>query len=196
MVQNIFILFAPGLGGNHLANILSLDKNFTNRASIQSYQSAVDNAHTDIQNINYNSIKKNLPALVGKSNVLCGHWLEYEQLKEHNLLQHFPNRTFCTIQFPSHDSKLCSRFLNLSANQGIMPWVYNELGLLYKREYITKLIDEKDAPFMYVWPEMLINENIQVLINDLNNQGLNVEIDIVQAQQYHTMWLNKVFTSN
>ena len=81
MTKNIFVLFAPGLGGNHLSNIFSLDSRYRRRVTDQMYDDQKKTAHTEIQNISLSSIEKNLDELVDQNNVLCGHWLEYVHLK-------------------------------------------------------------------------------------------------------------------
>lgn len=73
MTKNIFVLFAPGLGGNHLSNIFSLDSRYRRRVTDQMYDDQKKTAHTEIQNISLSSIEKNLDELVDQNNVLCGH---------------------------------------------------------------------------------------------------------------------------
>jgi hypothetical protein len=68
--MNIFILFAPGLGGNHLANILSLDSRFQSRANDKVYAGTTDTAHTKLQNLQIQSIEKHLDQLVNQNNEL------------------------------------------------------------------------------------------------------------------------------
>jgi hypothetical protein len=191
MTKNIFVLFAPGLGGNHLSNIFSLDSSYRPRITDRVYDDQKKTAHIEIQNINLSSIEKNLDKLVDQNNVLCGHWSEYVCLKESNFIQHFPNRTFCVIQMPEVGSELCNRFFNW--NKNLPPWLFNEITLLYKKEHVTKLIGESDSPFVYIHPDLLCNRDIKVLINDVNNQGLEIQVDLAKAQEYHDKWITNNF---
>ncbi len=199
-MTNLFILFAPGLGGNHLANLFSLDSKFQTRFTEETYKDihnqVVTNdvfpVHISLQNISVNSIKKILPTLVNRNNVMCGHWLEYVWLKQSPLIKYFPNRTFCVIQMPDIDSSLAAkRFKNHCSDP--MPWIYYELELLYKVENIAKLIDEDDSDFYHVCPDLLTNRDIKLLFDDLKNQGLEFEIDMDVAQYYHTIWIEQNF---
>jgi hypothetical protein len=186
MTKNIFILFAPGLGGNHLANIFSLDSRYRPRATDQVYDGQEKTAHVEIQNLDVLSIQENLHKLVDQNNVLCGHWLEYVYFKKSKLIYNFPNRTFCVIQMPEVGSKLYNRFFDF--NHNIPPWLFNEVTLLYKKNYMNRLIDEPNSPFVYINPDLLCSRDIKVLINDVNNQGLEIQVDLAKAQEYHDKW--------
>jgi len=201
-INNLFILFAPGLGGNHLANLISLDSKFQTRFTERTYkymhhQVVTNNvfpAHVALQNVRTDSIEKMLPTLINKSNVLCGHWLEYVMLKQSKFIEHFPNRSFCVIQMPNVNSLAYKRFENHCVNP--MPWIYNELELLYKVENIAKLIDEVESKFYYIWPDMLTDKDIRLLFEDLKIQGMDLDIDMEMAQHYHTIWVEQNFKSN
>lgn len=182
------------MGGNHLANILSLDSRFRLRADDAVYDGIEQTAHVTLQNINQQSIEKHLAQLVNQNNVFCGHWLEYVQLKESKLIEHFPNRTFCVIQIPEFDEIFYHRFLELNPNTP--PWLLNEVALLYRKQHIEKLIDEQESPFVYIWPHMLSKLDITVLLDDINNQGLDIKVDIAQAQYWHNIWIAKNFKNN
>lgn len=189
--MNIFILFAPGLGGNHLANILSLDSRFRSRANDEVYASAAVTAHVKLQNINCQSIEKHLDQLVNQNNVFCGHWMEYVELKKSKLIEHFPNRIFCVIQMPKSNDRFYHRLL--SKNPDATPWLLHEVALLYRTKNIKKLIDEKESSFVDIHPHMLCNQDITVLLDDVKNQGFDIKVDIEKAQRWHNVWIDKNF---
>ena len=196
MSKNIFIIFAPGLGGNHLANIFSFDNNYRTRIENDTYEKNQKNAHVKLQNIDLKSMRENFDQLVGRNNVFCGHWSEYVYFKESDLNQHFQNRSFCVIQPPQKNSPFYHRLLHVTLpyhNKGTDPWLISEFIMLYKRENITKLINEVESHFVYIQPEMLIDKNIKELVNYVNNQGLNIHPDIEKAQACHNLWLSKNF---
>jgi hypothetical protein len=198
MFRNIFVIYAPGCGGNHLANMLSLDSRFQQRFSDNTYECQTQKiAHTKIKNFDSIDVRQNLEKYTTQNNIFCGHWLEYVQFKEANLAQHFENKTFCVIQVPEPNSEFHQRLLDFNANA--VPWLINEVILFYKKEHITKLIGDLDSRFVYIWPELLYNPDIKLLINDMNNQGLDISLDVNKAQKYHYMWVTKNFkdlTSN
>ena len=39
-IKNVFVLFAPGLGGNHLANLISTDSRFQSRTTLDNYKNS------------------------------------------------------------------------------------------------------------------------------------------------------------
>ena len=44
-VDNIFTVFAPGCGGNHIANLVSTDSRLISRFGIDDYKDTSDTAH-------------------------------------------------------------------------------------------------------------------------------------------------------
>ena len=144
-----------------------------------------------LQNINCQSIEKHLDQLVNQNNVLCGHWMEYVELKKSKLIEHFPNRTFCVIQMPTPDDK-CYRRL-LSKNPNATPWLLYEVELLYRTRNIKKLIDEEESSFVDIFTHMLCNQDITVLLDNIKHQGLDIKVDIEKAQRWHNVWIDKNF---
>lgn len=192
MNENIFIIYASGLGGNHLGNILSLDPKFNKRfEKLDNYIRPDGSVTAIIDNVRIPSMLKNLEFTKNKSNIFSCHWLEYQFFQKSSLLEHFPNRKFLVIQVPDLGSKSFSRFVKF--NGATESYLLQEVTALYKKENITRLINELDCHFVYVWPDMLIDPNIQVILDDIQKQGLTFNLDINQAQCYHNAWLNKNF---
>ena len=171
-----------------------MDSRYQSRANEEVYTSIEDTAHVGLQNLHFKSIEEHLDQLINQNNVFCGHWLEYVQLKESKLIDYFPNRTFCVIQMPTVGDKLYRRLL--SKNSGATPWLLHEVDLLYRKQHIEKLIDEQESSFVYVWTRLLANCNITVLLDDINNQGLDIKVDIEKAQHWHNLWIAKNFENN
>ena len=195
---NLFVIFAPGLGGNHLANVLSLSKQFHSRVNYDVYNSDSIKAHlpgVGVTNLQLPSIEKELSTLKNQSNVFCGHWLEYMQLKESSLIDCFPNRSFCIMQIPQRGSLLSNRFLKF--NSWGTPWLFTEVSALYNSmKNIKKLFDEPSSTFAHVLPDLLSDQNIELVLNDISRQGISLDIDINVAQDLHNKWMDKNFTIN
>ena len=49
--MNVFVLYSPGTGGNHLANLISTDPNLNTRWHKDDYNQMDDNAHTTNENL-------------------------------------------------------------------------------------------------------------------------------------------------
>ena len=74
--KTLFILFAPGLGGNHVANMLSTSDEFNTRFNDNDYDDNAINAHHLVAR-NLNNLMDNIGMLTSSNNVLCAHWANY-----------------------------------------------------------------------------------------------------------------------
>ena len=133
--MNVFVVFAPGLGGNHLANMIATDPIYHSRATVDQYKQAKKNAHHyKIKNL---SNIKDLDSL--DHNVLCGHFGEI-YWQDNSL---FKQKQVVIIQMPndrsSHAHKRHQRY-----NQTLNNYFLEEQRSLYTPEVIEKLIGIKD----------------------------------------------------
>jgi hypothetical protein len=193
--RNLFVIFAPGGGGNHLANMLSLSEPFTSRITQDSYDNLDGNAHTPtIQNMKLSCVRDNIDILKNQSNVFCGHWLEYQQLRNSELIDYFPNREFFVITVPnpaSTNTRALRRLLNYDKTLSVS-WILYELSLLYRVEHLRFLCNEPTAIWRWVWPDHLFDDSITALVENLKSQGLDLNLDIDQLQPLHTKWLQSI----
>jgi hypothetical protein len=193
--RNLFVIFAPGGGGHHLANMLSLSEPFTSRITEDSYNNLDGNAHTlTIQDMKPSRVRDNIDILKNQSNVFCGHWLSYHQLKNSEFIDYFPNREFFVISVPTPNStntRALKRLLNYDKTLGVS-WIFYELSLLYRVEHLQLLCNEPTATWRWVWPDHLFNDNITILVEDLKSQGLDLNLNIDQLQPLHTKWLQSI----
>lgn len=187
--QNLFVIFPPGLGGNHLANILSLDPTYTTRFNIDAYDHLANNAHVaEMTNIDCDYIKDNIDRLSNQNNVFAGHLIEYSRLKLSNLLRYFPYRSFCLIQFPPPDTPAYKRLVK---QNGVIPnWLYSEAGFMYTNTIFKNIFQEisLQSRFWHVYPEKLFAEDIRPLLQELHSFSIDQEL----AQQLHTKWINSI----
>lgn len=184
--RNIIILFAPGLGGNHLANIISTDPRFQPRASVMSYQdSTTANAHFyDIQNLD-------LSALIDidrdKSHVLCGHWGEYYWAKIHNHLTQLINRQLVIMRVPGVGSLAYDRMIKYT--NLISHYLIEEQRSLYTMDVVGKCMQEQDLA--EVTTELMFSENIDGMLAGLSEQ-LALDLDLPACRAMHAIWLEKI----
>jgi hypothetical protein len=202
MTSNIFVVHAPGLGGNHLANILSLGDDYTARCDIADYDNKLDGtAHFGAsKNIEFDKLKDQVDLLKHQNNVFCGHVYQYYSFTKTNLLKdNFHNRKYLVIQFPVVGSIAYNRMLNwnlgrpMSQEINLYPAVISDLGLLYKPDVIRTMFNEdKDTAFYLVDPDLLFNEDINVLFDSLTRQKFNISVDRRIAHNLHTKWLDNL----
>jgi len=193
--QNLFVIYPPGLGGNHFANMLSLDKNFVKRFDNDDYNNPVKHnkvfAHhfSSVPQFDVDIIRKNIEVLSNQNNVFSGHWLAYDTFKKSGLADAFPNKKFFCIQFPDQGTKAFLRLKKMGLVSDTYTYLQTELALVYKCDYLERLCQEPNSKFYYVWPHLLFDKDFCVIINDLTNQGFEIDLDMDLAQAMHDKWL-------
>jgi hypothetical protein len=198
--QNLFVLYPPGVGGNHFANMLSLGKNFAKRFSDNSYDNPVKHntflAHhfSSVPQFDVDIISKNLKVLTQQNNVFAGHWLAYHVFNKSGLAKHFANKKFFCIQFPGQNTKAFARLkrMGLVSNN----YLTTEITTLYKCDCLSLLCQEPESNFYYVWPHLLFDDDFSVTIKDLQKQGFEIDLDLDLAQTFHDQWLDNLEKEN
>ena len=191
-LENLFVIYPPGLGGNHFANILSLGKKFTPRFALDAYDQNVNNAHFSfLREFPLVQIRENLPQLTTQSNVFNGHWLAYQQLRESGLTELFPNKSFFAIQMPEPGTVAHDRIT------GGNPTAYNnyfmrEINFMYQVPHMQALCREADQPWYSVDPALLFAPDVSDLFADLAWQGFEIDLDMDLIQTLHTKWFNRL----
>jgi hypothetical protein len=188
--ETLFVIFAPGLGGNHLANLLSLTPRFYRTVDFEAYNSIGANAHfSNIKNLQLTSISDHIVPLTGVSNVLCGHLGEYIWLKQSGIAEKFRNKKFLIVSIPKKNTlayrRLCRSFPMIDANE----YFYQEQRTLYSQEIIEKIFDEHD--FFNISAEIIFSDDINKLLTFIQHEFYTT-IDVVQATKAHRAWINKI----
>jgi hypothetical protein len=190
MIENLFVIFAPGLGGNHLSNLISLTPRFHKNFDINNYQDGMKNAHLSVlTNLNQDLILKHQEELLGNSNVLCGHLGEYLWLQNNQLDHFFKNRRFAVIEFPEKNSPAWNRLVNYSSYY-LNEYFFYEQKTLYSSKYLKLLFDEHD--YFYINSENIFTESVNGIVNFVEQQ-LCTTIDAELAQKLHTIWFQNLF---
>lgn len=183
--NNIFVLFAPGLGGNHISNILSMDTRFVQRASLNDYtihfKKDTENAHIR-ENTNNDLTPKDDENRIIPLHIGMIVW-DYEKIKK------FKNRKILIVEFPdSKDTLAYKRFVNYNRNFDIDEYMFYEQKLFYSQSTIEKLVPEKD--FFTVKSESIFDENFDLFYNLTLNMNLKIDYDMCKVM--HSMWIQKI----
>ena len=194
--ENLFIIFPAGVGGNHLANILSLSEQYATRFNADGYDGANRHTahHAAARNLQIESLRPDLDHLHTQSNVFCGHWMEYDHFKNDGFADGFPNRKFCVIHVPEAAVRARNRFLSfMNVNKRDEdPWIMHELMSVYSVRAMKRLCDEPDSDWYEARADLLFSDDIQPLLNSLQSQSMRVQLDITLAQSIHTKWINNL----
>ena len=191
MIENLFVIFAPGLGGNHLANLLALTDRFQRSVDFEGYSTDETTAHfCDIVNLRVTSIEANLDKLVNQSNVLCGHIGEYLWFKDMPWSSKFLNKKFLIVSVPEKNTLAFSRFIKyIPAVDN--EYFYQEQKTLYTQNVLEKLLEETD--FFQIRAEQIFDRDIESLIEFLEQQ-FSSTIKKQLALDIHSAWMSKLLS--
>jgi hypothetical protein len=171
--MNVFVIFAPGLGGNHLANLIATDPRYYSRATVDQYQTTKKYAH---HSLNANLTTINITSY--DNNVLCGHFGELYWL-DRSLFEH---KQVVIIEIPKDKNSFAyKRFQKY--NHGLSDYIVEEQRSLYTPgiiESVTGISDHYTIP-----AERVVNEisPVDLLID------MNYDIDKKTCEQMHKEWI-------
>lgn len=188
--KNIFVIYPPGAGGNHIANMLSTDRRFQFRANVQDYVNHEhNNAHvTKIKNLNRLHVEK-ISSL--ENHVLCGHWAEFYWLLNDGIVEKFPNRQIVIVKFPKQSSIAYHRFLK--QNNVNSEYLIQEQTSLYTTKIVQSTFGEFDI--FEIDSDMIFNTSLDNFFK-FTDQEMNLSLDINQCNQMHRVWFYKIQDSH
>jgi hypothetical protein len=191
-LKNLFVLYAPGLGGNHISNMLSTDPMFNSRSSPEHYDPNSVNAHHYCLKISPEIIKTHIEELSTQNNILCGHWGNYYWLRQHGLEKHFPNRTILLVTPPKTNTIAFARLVEL-VTAYTNEYFYKEMSILYTVETMKLLFNEDD--FLTIDSELIFQKSINKFI-EFASTNYNLTLDVDECKQMHCIWFNNIIHNN
>jgi hypothetical protein len=190
IIENLFVIFAPGSGGNHLANLLSMTERFNRNVDFLKYDTMTDgDAHfSKISNLEIKTIVDNLDELSTVNNVLCGHLGEYLWLKQSGIADQFKNKKFLIVSLPDKNTLAYSRMTSYFPPM-LYEYFYQEQRCLYSQEMLERLFQEDD--FFEISAEIIFSDDISKLLGFIDREFCTT-IDRLQATQIHQLWIDKI----
>ena len=199
--KNLIILYLPGLGGNHLANLLSTcTDHFEPRFESADYANELANRydnetarahHSDIPNLNLNSLESNFEKLINskKTNILCGHYGEVNHVR--HILDKLPNKNFIAIGLPEMWSKEIATLRILHHNNAsAQSYIWNEIASIYTRTTMSKLTDTDVHKTMVIRSSDLFSPDLGNVSSQLKDSG--IELPNI-AHKIHQLWFDKLY---
>jgi hypothetical protein len=187
MTENIFVIFAPLHGGNHLANIISTADRLPQRFDESIYNDSTKFYAHPNSSQNYNPSESQLELLQNQSGVYCAHLAEYlltKSLTEKYLV----NRKYVIIEFSCNNlnSTVQKRLLTKTYHQD--QYLMSELSMLYSLDTFSRLTNETDLARVDI--NLLFDPDISKLLNVLHLEfGFNFDYDFVTS--IHQKWMDK-----
>ena len=189
--HNLFIVYPPGLGGNHLMNLLGLDSRYHSDVDYSRYfNGRLDNAHFT-QNIDSRSINSH-EFSIDKINIIPMHlasylWFCNDPESSKPVFQH---RKFCLITMPSDKNSLAAKRLTATCPNYRVEYLYEETRTLYSVQYLSKLFNQHD--WFILDSELLFSHDFSRLEHNLRQQGLIQEFNSALAKTIHQLWITSI----
>jgi len=183
--KNIFVIFAPGSGGNHLANLLSTDKNLTSRFNSNDYNDNSDRAHY-FDTTTLEKDKINLKEILKNPGVYASHLFQLLTYRFITLVK----KQFVILTIPKWNSQGHNRMKSLY-NTYNNSYFYLELKWLYTEYNFKKLYNIQDKCIEINGQDLFEDNNF---INNLFEKckELNINLDKDLCYQAHRLWLSKI----
>jgi hypothetical protein len=192
-----FIIFAPGMGGNHLANLMSTCSELQPRIEESYYDNLGKNAHPDHSKFYRPQVGE--PKSTGTTSkkfklgpgnhVVCVHLAEYLWNKQ--ILESMEvDRKFLVIEFPEqcHTDLFYKRIIQLYPYYKDI-FLINELSTLYATDIVRLLCKADDVTPVTV--DKIFNKDASNLVRYLN-QNFDIHWDNEKIQQMHTKWIEMI----
>lgn len=186
--KNIFVVYSPGTGGNHVANMLSTDADYITRASFKDYLAHNENdAHVGKLK-NFSQTNDNFSSRPYFGNIFCFHFGSFYWM--YSKIQQFKNRQIIFISPPINKSSLAYlRYVNFSGNIAKNHYFLNEQKTLYTPEVFEKLFSETD--FFTLAAEMIFDRPVAEFF-DYAETEMNFRLDRAECHNMHTNWIQKI----
>jgi hypothetical protein len=185
MKNNLFIFFAPGLGGHHLANILSLTGSYEYTVDFTKYFDDVSKLNSQTA-IAHNQIDHHAKT------IYLYHFGDANDSKIKELIDQ-PNTQFLVIHHPKNN-ELALRRLEAwnKINLKNCP-ITLDIEKLYKPQILEKLYPSQWTTVMAdeLFNDFSLDQFFTKLENDLNVEILDKEF----AKQVHVQWITNLRTA-
>ena len=196
MQSNVFLVFPPAAGGNHLRNILLYSTTvFNNTADNiqQKYSSNTVTVHCkDIGSSLYSenlTQTKLINASTTKHNLFYGHFAELLSFK--HTIDQLPNKKFICISVRDDASKnLLNQRKNIIGTPQLDEYHLGEQTFLYENLVYRKIFDLQDLDIMDISLNELFFPDLTVPMQLIEN-FLDIKIDMKKVDHLHAMWLEK-----
>lgn len=199
----VIVAYPPMAGGNHFKNLLCLESNFANSSDfnpeVYEYAHApvsdsqpVGTVHsTGGRNVHKYLFEK-IFAAPEKTWIIHGHFGELAPFRNELNLINNKKYIIITIDTDLDRKMLLERQQRLGGTSGHPYYLDEEQPYLYQPPMYTTYFTSDDTLNTSIECAWHPNLSESKLIDTWNNY-LNINIDITQAQHYHTLWWNSNF---
>ena len=170
---NLIILFPPGLGGNHLRNIIMINSIFSDESLIKDIERYYDEVTTNYNFAHYRerSLHRDVVEnyINSDNNLLCGHIAEYMWASD--ILENLPKKLFLTIDFEKIAKESAEFSRMLKSNPSIEnSYFFQEQATIYNLSTVAKLTNSDEIDHYRIDSSLLFTRSIDGLLDFLSRE--------------------------
>ena len=190
--KNLILVFPPGAGSNHLANMLSTHPDFMPLSDSNNYVSELDQLYqsncdihhfTPNSNLTWHWLDERIPALkqTPRTNIFIAHFGELLDVR--HLLDQLPGVHTLVFALPEYHLLPSRVFFN---NMKTHNYFYLEQRSLYQSAVVKQLCSGWSSD------EIRYNDLFTPSLSSLEQQ-MNIKLPEL-CHSWHTLWYNKIQT--
>jgi len=211
--KNLFLVFPPGCGGNHVANMLSMTPDFEPRYTYDNYyedivykyqhffgsgpESDVDcTAHfCDLQNLQLKQLIKFESKIVNskKPYILCSHAVEYIIRNNEKEIELLTDRMFCLFSNPTGSNKLVNDRMHnggwYNAETDDKMYLTYKVKTLYSKEIFAEVAIIDPNKIFTLDTDIFYTVDGYDYIDETVKTHLGIELPKV-CRKMHTQYIN------
>lgn len=188
-IENLFIIYIPGSGGNHLANMISTSKRFTRSVDFDQYstqhRSFKFSSHFS-EKINLEFSDEYLKSISKQSNVFSCVLVEY-LWNQDRIAPYLPNQKFIVIEANNYTSSIAHRITQFYPAFAEEKFQRPETLTLCSTKYFRRLSESTDVTPLPI--DTLFCPSIDLLDQFLKKE-FGIEINYKLCQSIHANWYN------
>lgn len=193
MNTNIVVIYPPGAGGNHLANMLSTADGFQARCAVEDYQKHMTDHAEILPSTTAISVENISNFDETKNNVLCSPLMLQYWLHIHGLRENFKNRKIIIITVPNDKKSLAYKRYRFwkKDNNSLSEYYYQEQCSLYTQEMVEKILGDNDI--FVLNSEHFFTDNLSCVYRLADDLVLSYKK--VVFEKMHKLWLSNIKSS-
>lgn len=194
--QNLFVIYAPGSFGSHIANVISLDSKFAQSFDLRGYDNEASNAHhgrpTFAQISQYPQSQQD--QILNQSNVWAEHMSTMMAFRDTDLYQAMANKYFLIVNLPRHTSQAFRRMRSIGFDATIM--AFNEIQSIYYPDSAAALLKTAKHRFFNIEAEMIYQPDAVPVIKHITQSApIDLNLDLDLCCTLHEKWYRSVSNS-
>jgi hypothetical protein len=212
--KSMFLIFPPGCGGNHLANLLSMHPYFAPRYTHAEYYRNMQDkyktffgnrkedtiAHfSDLQNLQSKVLKTFTSKILAqdKPYVFCSHSVEYYIADTTQLIKPFTDRAFCLFSYPTGMNELVYKRMMTGAwrhGESVPHFEHVKSNLMYRKDIFARKCNINPNNIFTLDTDIFYTIKGYDYLHDTIKTNLGIELPIT-CRGMHSRYLKHSYTA-